>query len=268
MLSTLRYFAYEYASRLFFRALHMAEYRKAEVQAIDNLRRDLAAGALHRTGYVDHYDEAAERATWHKYKAEAGGGEPAFRAAALRRLVAAELAADPTIRNVVNWGAAYGVMESEIAKAFPGVTVWGLDRRDVTRDLNRAEFSAPNLRFEAVPDIFGWTAGLDRALFCHANIGTYFLPAFLAKLYRHVAAAGATVVVLLEPSGRSRQTHRYFDYSTEPRATVVFRGARMLLNNYPALLAKAGFKTASMNILRPPHPDPDFRSIAISAKKG
>lgn len=270
-----KYWATEILSRAFFRALHLAEKRKKTVQAIFALRHDLKTGTLHRSNYDDHYTEEAERATWEQYRWTFREGLPEtheviFRAQFALAEILQIIANDPSVKNVVNFGSAYGWLEHEIAKKASNVRVWGVDRRRLTKDLNSSTFSEPNLKFVEEWDILDFilqnTDTIKDSIFCHINIGVYFLPKFLSAIYNDLYKGGAKYIFVLEPSGVSRQTNRFYRYSLTRQDPVVFRSI-MLLNNYPKLLSDAGFDLLKSVVKKPPHPDPDFRSVCFMAKR-
>ena len=228
--------------------------------AIRNLRADLAADRLNRTGYVDHYTEARELLVWANYEkafASAELSEPVFRARYVRDLIRERI---PKGSTVLNFGCSYGWLEGELSSDYRAV---GIDRSTTAAERNREAF--PKARFVA-GDVFHSLRGEKIDVFCHINAGTYFLPRFISRLYAAAAEAGARYLVAFEPSGRSRQTGEHFEYSTEPRDSVVFRGP-MLLNNYPQLMRAAGFEIAHEAVLHPPHPQKDFRSVCFMSAR-
>jgi hypothetical protein len=196
---------------------------------------------------------------WQHYKQTFGqtNDEPTFRN---RYVLNAITALD--FKSFVNFGCLYGWLESEVHKT--GHEAFGVDRSPDTKVLNDKEFPGP--KFIAA-DIFEFLERdrFDGGLLSHINTGTYFLPPFLTKLYENAAAKGFRYIAIWEPSPVSRVTSRYYDYSETEQPPVVARGP-MLLNNYPALLKRAGFKTIQKQIIRPPHPHRDFRSIFILAE--
>ena len=176
---------------------------------------------------------------------------------------------DARVGNVVNFGSAHGWLEHEVASKVPRLRVWGLDRSKRTMNLNRREFRSGNCSFGA-GDIHEFIEGnhsaLEKSIFCHVNVGVYFLPEFMKQSYHAVFRAGALYVVLFEPSGLSRQTGDFYRYSMEVRDSVVFRGP-MILHNYPNLLRKSGYEVIKASLHAPPHPHKDFRSVEFTARR-
>ncbi len=231
-------------------------------------------GNVIRTGYVDHYTEEKELETWRKYKAEfaeerVGTSEVVFRAVQVRDVLLDLIGNDPRVENVVNFGCSYGWLEYEVASRFPHVGVWGVDRSELGMRFNRDEFRLSNCNFVA-SDILEFIddnqGALKGGILCHCNIGVYFLPTFMKKLYEAAFSGGALYVVLFEPSGVSRQTGDYYRYSREVNESVVFRGP-MLLHNYPNLLEEAGYEVIDGALYAPPHRHRDFRSVRFTGRR-
>lgn len=222
---------------------------------------------------MDHYTEEHELDTWNKYKQQFANSTPeanevVFRAFHVRDKILKLIRSDSKIKNVVNFGCSYGWLEHQLALSAPNVHIWGIDRSVQAMELNRCEFGLPNCSFVAT-DIFDFilntTSAINNAVFCHINIGVYFLPEFIKKLYDAVYSAGGIYLLNFEPSGFSRQIHDYYHYSLRPKDPVVFRGV-MLLNNYPNLMQASGFEVISGELVTPPHPHPDFRSVTFIAR--
>jgi hypothetical protein len=238
--------------------LRMGEERR-EVLALSNqLRQDLASGTLHRT-IPDHYAGGVEIQKWQSYKAGFGeDNDHTFR----NRFVLEQIR-DLDFSTFVNFGCLYGWLESRVHAL--GKTVYGVDRATESKALNETEFPGPRFVASDIVD-FLQTQKLDSFLFSHINTGTYFLPAFLVSLYKLAHEKGARFIAIYEPSGVSRATGSYYNYSEDPQPSRVFRGV-MLLNNYPNLLKQAGFRVVRSEILRPPHPHRDFRSAFFLAER-
>jgi len=261
-------------SKLAYRLYMLAMERKETVELIANLRKDLRSGNVVRAGYVDHYTEERRDETWRKYKDEfaqknMASSEVVFRALHVRDVLLGLIGNDPRVENVVNFGCSYGWLENEVASRYAQVGVWGVDRRGLAMSLNRREFRLSNCNFVA-SDILEFINGnqnaLNAGILCHVNIGTYFLPTFMKKLYEAAFAGGALYVVLFEPSGVSRQTGDYYRYSREVNESVVFRGP-MLLHNYANLLEEAGYEVIDGVLYAPPHPHRDFRSVRFTGRR-
>jgi hypothetical protein len=246
-------------SRAASRWLTLAQERRDILKLNAQLQTDLRSGAFHRT-IADHYAGDVEPQHWQHYKDRFGrdDDEPTFR----NRYVLDQIKA-LDFTSFVNFGSLYGWLESEVQRL--GHDAYGVDRAEETRELNAREFPGP--KFIAA-DIFEFLKQnrFDDGLFCHINTGTYFLPAFLTKLYEMTAQRGFRYIAVWEPSPVSRVTGRYYHYTEDEQPPAVARGP-MLLNNYPALLKRAGYKTIHKEILRPPHRHADFRSVFVLAER-
>lgn len=243
------------ASRVAHRLHRMALERQQILDAVRDLKRDLAQGNEQRTGYVDHYTEETEIAVRERYRrdfASSVQSEPVFRARHVRGLVERFV---PQGSTVLNFGCSYGWLEGNLPNHKPV----GIDRSEKAMALNREEF--PHAQFVA-GDVFDYLRSNRIDAFCHVNACTYFMPKFISRLYAAAREAGAKWIIAWEPSGISRQTNRYYTYDTEDRPPVVFRGP-MLLNNYPRLMQDAGYALVHHEILKPPHPHRDFRSACF-----
>jgi len=256
-ISLLRYRVREAIQKVAF-YLHLLAMERTDVNsAVKNLRNDLEQGRAVRTGYVDHYSEETEVGVRERYKAQFDGGqdtEVTFRARYVRDRIREFI---PPNAVLLNFGCSYGWLESQI----PGMT--GIDRSEASMARNRLEF--PQSTFVA-GDVFEYLRDHRIDGLVHISIGVYFLPAFMSRLYAAARAAGARYLLGFEPSGISRETGGYFDYDLAARRSVVFRGP-MLLHNYPNLMLEAGFEVLHAEILRPPHPNDDFRSAFFLGRR-
>lgn len=271
LVASLKFSIKLFLSKALGRALKLAEERKQTVTAATILAQDIRYGFINRTGDNAVYSNEGDIIIWHKYREETEGNancEVKYRNSFCANEVLNIIKEDNLVKNVINFGSAFGWLENKVAEQASHVHVWGIDRRDVTANLNKNHFKEkPNLHFEAWNDIFDFISSspaMENSVFIHINTGTYFLPKFLEKLYAVLKEKGCRHIVLFEPSGISRQTGRYFEYSLEERQSVVFRGG-MLLNNYPNILSKCGYDIARGGVLSVPHPHPDWRSLHLTA---
>ena len=237
--------------------LHVLALERANVHAaVKNLHNDLKLGNTVRTGYVDHYSEQTELAVRERYKALFDSGqetEVTFRARYVRDRIRQFIPPNATL---LNFGCSYGWLEHQV----PGMI--GIDRSEASMQFNRVEF--PQTTFIA-GDVFEFLQHNRIDGLVHINIGVYFLPTFISKLYAAAKAAGARYLIGFEPSGISRETNSYYTYDLSLRQSVLFRGP-MLLHNYPRLMLDAGFEVIHAEVVRPPHPENDYRSAFFLSK--
>lgn len=220
-----------------------------EIRDAEEFERDQAAGKTVRRPCTvqDHYDEKADLVAFEK-------GREAFRgcgrkAVPLRNDLTAETIADlirldPQIRAVVDFGCHYGGLSNKIATAFPHIQIIATDRSERVMELNRAEFSQPNLRFigaKFIADRIAKEPEIFRdAIFTHTYTTMFLLPAAIREIYAALHAAGCRYVVAHEQSGLSYHSLRQFRFAYEPRPSTWHRGG-ILLHNYPEILQTAGF---------------------------
>jgi hypothetical protein len=66
----IKYRARLFLSKICFRIYRLAKDRQEILESINNLHRDIQNKNLHRSGYTDHYSEAAEISVLNRYKKE------------------------------------------------------------------------------------------------------------------------------------------------------------------------------------------------------
>ncbi|GEM_PF-3039069 len=175
---------------------------------------------------------------------------------------------DRDIRAVVNFGAGYAYVDSELARANPAVTFIGIDRSKFTKLLNDETFSGlKNAEFVA-GDIFSLlnSRRFDGGVFFHTRTMLMLPPSFVAALYRAAAAAGFRYIVGFEQFGISRETFQPYQFSDNPQPSVQYRHY-MYTHNYPAILRATGFTPTSTELLKTRHPHPDYRVLRFVAKR-
>lgn len=253
------------AYRLAYLVYRAGQQRGEAVEREAQLRDDIAAGRLDRT-IGDHYEGELEKRKWLVYEQKFAPGaevnEVVFRNRRIRDEV---LALRP--KRLVNFGCLYGWLEDELGKA--GIEAHGVDRSPDTKVLNEQRFK--NAKFYAA-DIFDFMDKertlLAGSMLAHINTGVYFLPKFLNKLYETAFQSGVESVLIWEPWGRSRIDLEYQE--VDPDRDIppkVYRGV-MILHNYARLLKLAGYgRIVRSEIVRPPHPHPDYRSVFLVATR-
>ncbi len=258
---------------LMYRAYEKCIQREEINNSKKMLKSDLENGSFNRT-IEDHYSEENDRKVWLRYKNDYDTSSPKsseiyYRASKILGSINEILLKDKEVKSVFNFGSTYGWLENEIAEFNPDCKVFGFDRRKVTKDLNDSVFKKENLEFVFDMDIHDYVNKnqdkLKDSIFIHSNIGVYFLPKFLDKLYALLFEYGVKYIVIWEPSGISRVTNNYYQYSTKEQNPEIFRSV-MVLNNYPNLLFKNNFECIKGKIERPPHGHSDFRSLHLISK--
>jgi hypothetical protein len=149
--------------------------RRENAAAVLNLAIDLASGNEKRTGYKDHYTEDRELKVWSNYATaftSSAPSEPVFRAHYVRDRIREFV---PKGTTVLNFGCSYGWLEGQLTE----YNMVGIDRSEAAMDRNREIFQG---QFVA-GDVFEYMASNPIDVLCHINVGTYFLPRFLSRLY-------------------------------------------------------------------------------------
>lgn len=251
-------------SHLIYRA---GEQRNEAAKAQLQLERDIAADRLDRVIHDHYLGGAREKDHWLVYKKkfssnDINSDEVVFRNQIIRDKV---IALHP--HRFLNFGCLYGWLEDELGRA--GIDAHGIDRSDDTRELNEQEFRVGKYHAADIFTFLEQTRSLTPgAMLAHINTGVYFLPKFLTRLYKTAYDAGVESILVWEPWGRSRIDGEYQtvhpDIDLPPK---VFRGP-MVLHNYARLLKLAGYANlVHSEILRPPHPHPDYRSVFLIATR-
>ena len=167
----------------------------------------------------------------------------------------------PLVTKVVNFGVSYGYVDATLARRFPDIQFYGVDRSELTKRYNEEIFGElPNLHFVA-GDVFEFleSQDFDNAALLHARTLTLLPKGFVEKLYAAAAAAGFGQVFGFEQCGISWQTGRPYVFDEDPdRPSVYFRNG-MFIHNYPGLLKTAGFGLERATLIKSNHPDPTYR---------
>ena len=267
-------FSYAFSRLMSFIAYRIFLFAKIKEDALyaeKHLVKDLTEGSLQRSGYFDHYTENQELSVWHRYRdtyrtETVQTNEIVFRADYVKKLLCKIFDDNPNLSGWINIGCSYGWLENQIATTYPNLKVIGIDRSLTAMNLNKSEFNqVQNLEF--IADDFNQVFQDRSEIFknvvvTHINFGVYFLPTLLQNLYKNAHNHGCEKIVIFEPSGISRKTHKHYHYSEQNQKPAVFRG-QMLLNNYPGLLKESGFNLEFADKVKPPHPHPDFYSVCF-----
>lgn len=258
---SLWYFALR-ASHYIYRA---GEQRDEALKSLLQLRQDMAEDREDRTVHDGYAGGAGEKSKWLVYKdlfASPVSNEKYFRNHMIRDKV---IALRP--QRFLNFGCLYGWLENELAQA--GIESHGIDRSEETKKLNEQEFSFGKYHAGDIFSFLEQNPELTRgAMLATINTAVYFLPKFLTRLFDTAYRAGVESILLWEPWGRSRIDGKY--QTIDPAVDLppkIFRGP-MLMHNYARLLKLSGYGDIVHNeIVKPPHPHPDFRSAFLIANR-
>lgn len=176
-----------------------------------------------------------------------------------------EVFKDSATTKMLNFGVSYAYTDSLLAEKYPHISFAGVDRSEITKVYNEQYFNLPNLSFVA-DDIFEcMEAGWDNALFAHIRTHACLPREFVEKIYSTAFKAGFKYILGVESCGISWQTGKHYPFSLADQDSVSFRNG-MYIHNYPFLLEKHGYSLMHSQILKTPHPDPNFRLISFVAK--
>lgn len=241
-------------SRLLYAGLRLAKEREQILADLAILKSDIAAGRPERSGPDAYADETA---IWRNYEGVFDRGIDGHDTFFRNSYMLAEL--QKLDGPFVDFGCLYGWIVGHLHKQ--GETAYGVDRSVEVQHLNQAKFPGASFIASDIQDFLKSTNLAGGTLF-HVKTGIFVLPHTLEAVYRLARASGVRAVALFEANGISRVSGRYFKAGD----TTIFRGS-MLLHDYPALLAKAGFQVTKRAVLKPPHPESDFRSLFILAER-
>jgi hypothetical protein len=227
---------------------------------------------------IDDYDSKNEESIWRQTKQRSEmprryrwfgpfQNRPALSFHLQNKMLRKILRSDPACKSVVDFGALYAKPDADIAKAFPHVNVFAVDRSQNIKRMNEEAFpDIPNLVCAAT-DILTFMRDQDLrgGLLIHALTGICLLPEMMRKLYRQCAASGIKHVVVIELTGYSHQLRQFYDYNG---SSAVLRHG-MISHNYPAMLQAAGYDVRAAELIPCPMPKPiqrDAHLICIHAR--
>lgn len=217
--------------------------------------RELAAAVYYRS-------ELDDKQTVHASESQAVYDE-------ILRRVSGALKKHPQIRSVTNFGVGYGYVDSELARRFPEVRFYGLDRSRLTKAFNETFFRLPNLEFVA-GDVFHHFSDIREAgpwLLLHARTATMLPRSCVRELYTSAGTAGASCIVALEQCGISWQTGRPYTFNEDPNQPSVALSAGMFIHNYPGLLKGAGFQVLDATLLTTKYSDKTLRIACMTSER-
>lgn len=210
-----------------------------------------------------HYSEMPRRFRWFG----AWPNRPALSFHLQDKMLRHILRSDRDCKSVVDFGALYAKPDADIAKAFPDVMVYAVDRSATIKRMNEEAFpNIPNLVFAATDILtFMRDQHLRGGLLVHALTGICLLPKMIERLYAQCAASGIKHIVLIELTGYSHELKCFYEFNGLPSA--VFRQG-MILHDYPNMLAAAEYKVESAELIPCPMPKPmqkDAHLVVIHA---
>lgn len=148
---------------------------------------------------------------------------------------------------VIDFGVFCGYIIRRVASKFPNVSLLGIDRNPVLRDLNEKYLALSNLRYfagdiiESLPEL---VSGSSRSVLFHSRTATLVFPEFLRTLYRECYEQGVEYIAFSEPIGISH-TNIQFPVLSGGRS-VVMRD-QMFIHDYDTILKEAGYTVLFKN---------------------
>ncbi len=196
----------------------------------------------------DGYNDASIRTYWNLlwyYMASLGKFQHGWSALNYRyqELIGGMIDMAPEIESVINFGVFCAMPDYYLAKKFPNVSFYGVDRDLITNDLNENAFPAPNLKFLAdnITDCLPQLASKSRpSLLFHARTTTLCYPEFVRQFYGQCAKVGVRYIALWENNSLSRSTLRYHSFDDLERPVPYCQ--QMFIHNYKSLLEQAGYE--------------------------
>lgn len=167
-----------------------------------------------------------------------------------------------------NFGVCYAYTDAILAKKFPGVQFYGIERTDSARLFNSLYFSDISNLSMYSGDVFeqlkkgNYTGGI----FFHSRTLLLLPQTFIRELYKAVYEAGFSYIMATEQYGLSRQLNGSFEFSYEYKQSVVYRDF-MYIHNYPNILKECGFKLNRIENFKTDHWHEDVRILSFEAER-
>lgn len=167
-------------------------------------------------------------------------------------------------KTFINFGICYANIDSILASRHPDVNFIGISRVLHTKQFNNLFFSdIKNLELVTgdVFDLFS-ERDLEGGVLFHSRTLLLLPPSFIEKLYGEAAMAGIQYIIGMEQLGISRQTLNSYQFSDDPRPSVLYRDG-MYTHNYPGLLRSAGYEIQDIELVKTAHPHSDYRFLCF-----
>jgi hypothetical protein len=167
-----------------------------------------------------------------------------------------------------NFGICYAYSDSILAKKYPNVKFYGIERTDSARLFNSIFFSdIKNLTIFS-GDIFENLKNGDYrgGIFFHSRTLLLLPQVFVRELYKAVYEAGFSYIIATEQYGISRQLGEPYKFSYEYQQSAVYRDF-MYIHNYPNILNDCGFKLNRIENFKTDHWHEDVRILSFEAER-
>jgi hypothetical protein len=211
-----------------------------------------------------------ELTTAHKYKKQIDEGfvGPSESKRLYEHIVAtaSELIHDLNAPYHFNFGVSYAYTDSILARQFPNTKFYGIERTDASTIYNERFFAdIDNLSILSgdVFDLFS-KRRFDGGILFHSRTLLLLPQDFVRKLYVAARLAGFKYIFGTEQYGISRQSGGSYEFSFDPKDSVVYRDF-MYIHNWPNILLDSGFELQKIESVKTNHPHEDYRILSFQA---
>jgi len=157
-----------------------------------------------------------------------------------------------SINKVINFGVLCAYPDFYLAKDFPQIEFVGVDRQEITRELNETTFNLRNLTFicgnilDLIPQL---KPDSSNTMLYHVRTGCLCYPEFLKRLYKSCYNKKIKYIVIIEHYGLSKHHKAFYNFEDLPAESISFRDI-MFNHNYPKFLSDAGYSIVSNERIR------------------
>lgn len=230
----------------------MVDMAQTAEENVAYLERAIAEDLPERSSEIDPWQDDSYTAEWwgkYKYQFENYTRRQDF-SAFLNHLYVTKIgdiiAADDSVKCVINFGSYCGYFDHVLAGLHQDRTIFGFDRDERSIEMNRQNYSAPNLEFRSgeIEDLFQDTQRIGPSVITHIRTCTMLYPAGVRRFFEQCRDGGVAYILGIETTGYSFQLKGYPDFNDPDRSPVVPLGV-MVDHNYPSLLADSGYEMVS-----------------------
>jgi len=169
-------------------------------------------------------------------------------------------------RYYFNFGISYAYTDSLLAKKFPDVNFFGIERTEAAQIYNQIQLGEiTNLEIFS-GDVFKLLQNrrFDGGIFFHSRTLLLLPEEFIRALYKAAHDAGFKYILATEQYGVSRQTGKAYQFSYEKQESVVYRHF-MYIHNWPNILRECGFELNRIEAIKTSHPHEDYRILSFES---
>lgn len=254
-------------SKILLKALKLAESRRVNLQKISMLDHAYYTATRDIPIDNDSYSEEITIFAWHKYFDNIGVENTRLNRihAIYFDAVSSILMRDNMIKNVVDFGALCGVTLHKMAKEYPEVCFYGVDRYESIKKLNESNFSGQNIEYVS-EDIKQLLCRIsDNSLFISMRTMMFLYHHAVDDILEECRKNGIKYVLLLEGVGFSQEVGGFYQFSYEEKKPVIYRGG-LIIHNYIGLLARHGYRISDARMIWYNEKTRDMRILKILAE--